>query len=78
MIKVSDKDTGAPIGEISEAQLKYLQDALEEESRDDRDYYINETTIDGFEQSGADTELVKFLRYALNGRTEMEIRWVRV
>lgn len=78
MIKVSDKDTGAPIGEISEAQLKYLQDALEEESREDRDYYINETTIDGFEQAGADAELVKFLRYALNGRTEMEIRWVRV
>ena len=78
MIKVSDKDTGAPIGEISEAQLEYLQDALEEESRDDRDYYINETTIDGFEQSGADAELVKFLRYALNGRTEREIRWVRV
>ena len=78
MIKVSDKDSGAPIGEITEAQLKYLQDALEEESREDRDYYINETTIDGFEQSGADAELVKFLRYALNGRTEMEIRWVRV
>ena len=70
-----------PVGTVK-SRLHYakraLRDALEEESRDDRDYYINETTIDGFEQSGADAELVKFLRYALNGRTEMEIRWVRV
>lgn len=77
MIKVSDKDTGAAIGEISEAQLKYLQDALEEESREDQDYYINTTTVDTFEQSGADAELVKLLRRALGERREMEIRWSR-
>lgn len=48
MIKVSDKDTGAPIGTITEQQLKFLQDQLEEESREDQDYYINENTVDMF------------------------------
>ena len=75
MISITDKDTGAPLGAITEAQLQFLQDQLEEESLKDQDYYINETTVDSFEQSGADPALVKLLRSALGGRSEMEIRW---
>lgn len=77
MIQLQDKDTGAPIGTISEEQLQYLVDQLEEESRDDQDYYINTTTLDLFEERGADKALVSLLRSALKGRTEMEIRWSR-
>ena len=77
MIQLHDKDTGARIGTISEENLKFLVDQLEEESDDDKDYYINETTIDNFEESGADKELVSLLRSALGSRTEMEIRWSR-
>ena len=77
MIQLHDKDTGARIGTISEENLKFLVDQLEEESDDDQDYYLNETTIDGFEESGADKELVSLLRSALGSRTEMEIRWSR-
>lgn len=77
MIQLTDKDTGAPLGTISEEQLQYLIDHLEEESSDDQDYYINETTVDLFEQHGADKALVALLRSALEGRREMEIRWSR-
>jgi processive 1,2-diacylglycerol beta-glucosyltransferase len=77
MIQLHDKDTRAPIGTITEAQLQFLIDQLEEESSEDQDYYINEATIDLFEQRGADTALVALLRSALKGRTEMEIRWSR-
>ena len=55
--------------------MQYLVDQLEEESRDDQDYYINTTTLDLFEERGADKALVGLLRSALKGRTEMEIRW---
>jgi hypothetical protein len=48
-----------------------------EESSKDQDYYINETTVDLFEQRGADAGLVRLLRGALKGRSEMEIRWSR-
>ena len=77
MIQLHDKETGAWIGTITEENLQFLIDQLEEESRTDQDYYINETTIDNFEESGADKELISLLRGALNGRTEMEVRWSR-
>lgn len=77
MIQLHDKDTGAWINNITEEDLQFLVDQLEEESSDDQDYYINETTLDMFEEAGADKALVALLRGALNGRTEMEIRWSR-
>ena len=77
MIELRDKDTGGVVGNITEAQLQFLVDHLEEESRDDRDYYINQTTLEVFEEEGADPELVAILRKALGSREEMEIRWSR-
>lgn len=77
MIQIHDKDTGSWIGTLTEENLQFLIDQLEEESGEDQDYYINETTIDLFEESGADKDLISLLRNALNGRTEMEIRWSR-
>ena len=77
MIQLHDKETGAWIGTITEENLRFLIDQLEEESRTDQDYYINETTIDNFEEGGADKGLISLLRGALNGRTEMEVRWSR-
>ena len=78
MVKLYDKDTGAWLGTITEEQLQFLLDQLEEESSEDRDYYINDATLESFEEAGADPALIKVLRAALNGRTEMEIRWSRV
>ena len=77
MIKLHDKESGLEIGTLTEDNLQFLIDQLEEESGEDQDYYINETTIDIFEEDGADKDLVALLRGALNGRTEMEIRWSR-
>lgn len=53
MIQIHDKDTGSWIGTLTEENLQFLIDQLEEESGEDQDYYINETTIDLFEESGA-------------------------
>ena len=75
MIQLHDKDTGTWIGTITEDNLQYLIDQLEEESREDKDYYINKTTLDIFEERGADKALITLLRGALNGRSGMEIRW---
>ena len=77
MIQIHDKETGAFIGTITEQNLQFLIDQLEEESRHDQDYYINEATVDSFDEGGADKGLVELLRTALKGRTEMEIRWSR-
>ncbi|HUE29270.1 MAG TPA: galactosyldiacylglycerol synthase [Verrucomicrobiae bacterium] len=77
MIQLYDKETGAPLGAISEEQLQFLVDQLEEESPEDQDYYINEPTLDAFEEAGADPALLVLLRKALGDREEIEIRWAR-
>ena len=77
MIQLRDKDTGATVGAITEEQLRFLMDQLEEESPRDRDYYINRATLDMFEEEGADPALLATLRDALGGRDEMEIVWSR-
>ena len=75
MIKVSDKDTGQFLGEITDGQLQYLIDQLEEEFEGDKDYYINRDILDVFEQRGIDQALLSFLRRSMGDRDEMEIEW---
>lgn len=77
MNQLHDKDTGASIGFVSDEQLQFLVDQLEEESGDDQDYHLSEGTIDILEEAGADKGLLLLLRQALSGRTEMEVRWSR-
>lgn len=77
MIQLYDNTTQVPLGIITEQQLQFLQDRLEEESSDDQDYYINRTTLETFAQSGADAALLDLLRQGLGDREDMEIRWSR-
>jgi hypothetical protein len=75
MIELRDAERDTRLGTISDQQLKFLVDALEEESTQDQDYYISADTIDMLESEGADAELVGLLRRALADRDGMDIRW---
>lgn len=75
MVTVYDKESGALLGRITERQLRFLQDQLEEESASDTDYYINTATIDMLEKQGADPALLEVLARGLRRRDETEIRW---
>jgi len=75
MIELKDKESGVTIGSISEEQLKFLVDHLEEESKDDKDYYLNPTTLDMLETKGIDADLLRMLRGALGDRDDMEVEW---
>lgn len=77
MIKLFDASTGVQIGTLTETQLQFLIDQLEEESDDDQDYYINAATLDMFAEAGADQALIDLLRSALGTRSEMDVRWER-
>jgi hypothetical protein len=63
---------------VTEAQLRFLVDQLEEESSTDQDYYVDAETLAMLEQAGADPGLLALLRAALAGRDGMELRWSRV
>jgi inactivated superfamily I helicase len=77
MIKIFDKASGQELGEVSAEQFQALVDALEEESEDDTDYYINRTTVDFLRESGADAALVALLDRGLAGREDMDVEWRR-
>jgi hypothetical protein len=74
-IKLYNAADNALIGEISEAQLQFLQDQFEEEWSGDQDYYVNGDTVDMLESAGADADLLALLRRALGSAGEADIRW---
>ncbi|HSJ63915.1 MAG TPA: hypothetical protein VK922_08405 [Gemmatimonadaceae bacterium] len=77
MIRLFDAESDEPMGTISEPQLRFLIDELEEESSSDRDYYIDAATVEMLGKRGADPELLEVLRQAIAGRAGAEIRWER-
>ena len=75
MITLYNEDNNERIGEISQTQLNTLVDLLVEETQEDRDYYINEATLDMLAARGADKSLVDMLRQALDDKEGIEILW---
>ena len=77
MIDLYDNETNALIGSITEPELQTLIDGLEEESAEDRDYYITRETIDLLGDGKATDHLLQLLRAALGSAEGVEIRWQR-
>ena len=77
MIDLYDDTTDQLIGSITEADLQVLVDALEEESLDDHDYYIDAATIDVLADGRATEHLVYLLRAAIGTNEGVDIRWQR-
>ena len=77
MFKLYNEDTNEYIGTITMSQMQFLVDELEEESIDDKDYYLNELTIGMLEADHADADLVALLRQALDEHGEVNIVWKR-
>jgi hypothetical protein len=51
-------------------------DQLEEESSEDRDYYVDDATIDMLEEDGAPAALVSLLRSAVASHADgLDISW---
>ena len=67
--------TNQLLGSITEADLQVLIDALEEESEDDQDYYIDKATIEFLADGRPSDHLLGILREALGSNDGMEIRW---
>jgi hypothetical protein len=64
------------VGELSDEQLDFLVDNLEEEWPEDRDYFINRDMLEMLKQRGADATLIHMLTLALGNRDEVDILWV--
>ena len=77
MIDLFNAATNQLLGSITEADLKVLVDALEEEGLYDQDYYIDRATIDVVADGKATEHLVGLLRKALAASDGVDIRWQR-
>ena len=77
MVELRDKATGAPLGSVSDDDLQFLVDQLEEEYREDTDYYLDTDTLDMLREAGASPALLAVLETALGDAGEVEIEWSR-
>jgi hypothetical protein len=68
-------DTGDDIGKISDEQLAFLVEQLEEEHDEDQDYFIDRDTLELLSDNGADPELLAMLEKAIGDDDSMNIAW---
>jgi len=55
------------VGTITEQQLDFLMENLEEEFEEDEEYFLSADTIDFLREQGADKGLLAILEKALSG-----------
>jgi len=75
MPRIFRLDTGNDIGNISDAQLAFIVEQLEEEHDDDKDYFIDRDTLELLSDNGADPDLLGMLEKAMGDDESMNIAW---
>lgn len=75
MPKLFNQTSGELISDITDAQLKFLIDQLEEEDSTDKDYYINGDTLAMLREADGDPELIALLEKAMGDSGEVDILW---
>ncbi len=78
MFKLYDKETGKYLGQISDDEVQFLRDYMEEESMTDVDYYINKTIFNLLKEKGMSQNLAKLIQQAMGNKDEIEIRYEKV
>ncbi len=78
LFRLTDIENDQDIGVITEDQLQFLIDNLEEEGLEEQDYYIDEDTLNFLAANDCDVELLAMLTEALEGRISIDIRYEMV
>jgi hypothetical protein len=77
MINLYDTQTNTLLGQVSEKDLQFMIDHLEEEFLEDQDYSITPLMLGYFQEENASPALMDALTRALGGRDEVLVRWAR-
>lgn len=75
MIFLKNKETGEQIGTLTQEQLQFLLDQMEEESDTDHDYWVNRAEVEIFKEQGADPALIALLEKALGDQDDVDVEW---
>ncbi len=68
-------DTGIEIGQITDVQLAFLVEQLEEEHDEDQDYFVDRDTLEVLADNGIDPDLLAMLEKAIGDDESMDIVW---
>lgn len=71
------KSDNKHLGHLSEDDLKFLIDQLEEEGEADEDYAITPMTLEYMKGQGMSAALQALLESALGGLDEVEVKYTR-
>jgi hypothetical protein len=77
MITLKDKSNNRWLGQISYAQLKFLNDELVAEHKDDQDYWVNRDALEMLKARGADIHLAAIIEKAMGDKDEVEFYWIK-
>lgn len=77
MITLKDKSNNRWLGQISYAQLKFLNDELVAEHKDDQDYWVNRDALETLKARGADVDLAAIIEKAMGDKDEVEFYWIK-
>ena len=75
MVKLFNKTTGQLLGRISDDDLQFLIDNLEEEDSVDNDYYINRTIFTFLKEKGMSEALIYMFENNFTKDGELEIKY---
>ncbi len=70
-----DLEHDQEIGIITEDQVQFLIENLEEGGIEDQDYFIDEETYDFLAEIGCEEELLEMLAENLDGKDSIDIRY---
>jgi len=77
MVTLKDKSNNRWLGQISYAQLKFLNDELAAEYIDDQDYLVNRDALEMLKARGADLDLAAIIEKALGDKDKVEFYWIK-
>lgn len=77
MITLKDKSNNRWLGQISYAQLKFLNDELVAEHKEDQDYWVNRDALEMLKARGADLHLAAIIEKAMGDKDEVEFYWIK-
>jgi len=77
MITLKDKSNNRWLGQISYAQLKFLNDELVVEHKGDQDYWVNRDALEMLKARGADIHLAAIIDKAMGDKGEVEFYWIK-
>ena len=78
MFELYEKGTGQYLGQISDKEMKFLNDHLEEEGIGDDDYYISRPVLEMLKENDAPAGLASLIENAMGSNDDVEIRFKKV